>query len=103
MTINIKCIVIGAAFAASIFCSNAAESDSVSTAKKELSGYIPKIHGVMRTRFEQLTSDSKEGRFQIANARLNISGNVTDFASYFFQVDFCDKGVIKILDAFTTL
>ncbi|MDE6704201.1 MAG: OprO/OprP family phosphate-selective porin, partial [Muribaculaceae bacterium] len=100
---DIKCIVIGAAFAASIFCSNAAESDSVSTAKKDLSGYIPKIHGVMRTRFEQLTSDSKEGRFQIANARLNVSGNVTDFASYFFQVDFCDKGVIKILDAFTTL
>lgn len=95
--------MIGAVMTASIFCSYAIDTDTISYNKKKITEYLPKIHGVMRTRFEQLTTGSKEGRFQIANARLNVSGNVTDFASYFFQVDFCDKGVIKILDAFTTL
>lgn len=84
--------------AASIFCSVQAEDGNSKT-----SYYLPKIHGVMRSRFEQLTSDGGEGRFQVANARLNVSGNATDFASYYFQIDFCDKGVMKILDAFATL
>lgn len=103
MTIDFKQFMTGAVFAASIFCAHASETDSISSAKKDLTKYLPQVHGVMRTRFEQLTSDSKEGRFQIANARLNVSGSVTDFASYYFQIDFCDKGAIKILDAFTTL
>lgn len=98
MTINIKRFSIGAAMTASFFCCMAVENTETAQ-----TSYMPKIHGVMRSRFEQLTSGSKEGRFQIANARVNLSGNVTDFASYYFQVDFCDKGVIKILDAFTTL
>ncbi|MDE5554836.1 MAG: hypothetical protein K2J10_06600 [Muribaculaceae bacterium] len=98
MIINIKRFSIGAVMAASfLYCVGA---DGINSA---VTNYMPKVHGVMRSRFEQLTSGSKEGRFQVANARVNLSGNVTDFASYFFQVDFCDKGAIKILDAFTTL
>lgn len=106
MIIDIKRFLIGAAFAASFFYLNAADTadtDSLRVKQAGLSKYIPKVHGVMRGRFEQLTSGEKEGRFQVANARVNLSGDVTDFASYYFQVDFCDKGVIKILDAFATL
>lgn len=77
--------MIGAVMTASIFCSYAIDTDTISYNKKKITEYLPKIHGVMRTRFEQLTTGSKEGRFQIANARLNVSGNVTDFASYFFK------------------
>lgn len=79
----------------------AADADTVPTI--DYRKYIPNIHGVMRARFERETSGEKEGRFVVANARLNFSGNVTDFASYFFQVDFCDRGAIKILDAYATL
>lgn len=64
---------------------------------------MPHIHGVMRGRFDQMTSGDDEGRFQVANARVNLSGDVTDFASYYFQVDFCRKGKIQFLDAFITL
>ena len=81
MTINLKRIMVGAALTASIFCSYAIETDTLSYNKKKITKYLQKIHGGMRTRFEQLTTGSKEGRFQIANARLNISGNVTDLAS----------------------
>lgn len=98
MIIKNKRIYIGAVMAASFFCCMGAENSGASQ-----TSYLPKVHGVMRSRFEQLTTGSKEGRFQVANARVNLSGNVTDFASYYFQVDFCDKGAIKILDAFATL
>ncbi len=87
---------------ASFFSYDVAAENTVG-ATDSISFYMPKVHGVMRGRFEQLTSDSKEGRFQVANARVNLSGNVTTFASYYFQIDFCDKGTIKILDAFATL
>lgn len=85
-----------------IYC-QASDNDSISAKKTDLSKYIPQVHGVMRTRFEQLTNNSEDGRFQIANARLNVRGNVTDFASYYFQIDFCAKGAIRILDAYATL
>ena len=98
MTTDFKRLTMGAVMAASFFYCLGTEN-SVTIPSK----FLPKVHGVMRSRFEQLTSDSKEGRFQVANARVNLSGDVTDFASYYFQIDFCDKGVVKILDAFTTL
>lgn len=69
----------------------------------DLSKYMPQFHGVMRARFDQLVDRDGEGRFQVANARVNMRGNVTDFASYFMQVDFCSKGAVKILDAYLTL
>lgn len=81
----------------------AAESDTIKVKNSEAVDYAPKVHGIVRARFEQQTSGEGEGRFQVADARVNISGNVTDFASYYFQINFCDRGAIKILDAYTTL
>lgn len=64
---------------------------------------MPRVHGVVRGRFEQQTSEAKDGRFQVANARVSIAGDVAPCASYFVHVDFCDKGEIKILDAYASL
>lgn len=101
MTIDIRKILFGAAVAASSFLCDAAEADSLKT--KTQTNYMPQIHGVMRSRFEQLTTGSKEGRFMVANARVNLRGEVAPFASYYFQVDFCNKGCVKIMDAYATL
>lgn len=61
--------------------------------------YIPEIHGVVRGRFEASTTESDHYRFQVRNARVNIGGKIASFADYYAQVDFCDRGSIKILDA----
>lgn len=60
----------------------------------------PKVHGVMRTRWEGEFGEEEFGqRFQVRNARVNIGGNVLPPLSYFIQVDFCDRGKILFLDA----
>lgn len=101
MTTDLIKFFVGATMIASTLYCDAEELKKDES--KSWSEYLPKVHGVMRSRFEQLTDDGGEGRFQVANARVNLRGNVTDFASYFFQVDFCNNGVVKILDAYTTL
>ncbi len=64
--------------------------------------YIPQIHGVVRGRFEYSTQHG-EGRFQIRNARVNIGGNISKAIDYFIQSDLCDRGKMKILDAWGRL
>ena len=88
---------------ASALCCSATENVSNKEVSKTLTDYLPQIHGVMRSRFEQLTDDGGEGRFQVANARVNLRGNITDFASYYVHVDFCNKGSVRMLDAYMTL
>ena len=65
----------------------------------EPSEYIPEIHGTFRGRYEFVTEDS-EGRFQVRNARVDISGRIAKPIGYFFQTDLCDRGKMKILDAY---
>ena len=65
--------------------------------------YIPEIHGVVRGRFEASTAQGDHYRFQVRNARLNISGKIASFADYYLQADFCDRGQIKMLDAWARL
>ena len=38
--------------------------------------YMPEIHGVFRGRFQASTTESDNYRFQVRNARLNISGKI---------------------------
>lgn len=64
--------------------------------------YRPNIHGTFRGRFEASTVES-DYRFQVRNARVKIDGKVAAFADYFFQVDLCDRGSIKILDAWARI
>jgi len=63
--------------------------------------YTPKIHGVLRTRWEGEWGNGVEfgQRFQVRNARLSVAGNILPSVNYFMQIDACDKGKMKILDA----
>ena len=64
--------------------------------------YRPAIHGALRARYEYSTPDHS-GRFQMRNARLMISGNIAPVVYYFVQADLCDRGSMKILDAYGRL
>lgn len=55
------------------------------------------VNGVVTSRFEYATLDN-ESRFQVRYARLSGGFNVSAFRG-FVQVDFCDRGKVKILDA----
>ncbi len=65
---------------------------------KEKSMYIPEFHGAIRGRWEMAT-ESGESRFQVRNARLWVDGKVAPFITYKINTDLCDRGTMKILDA----
>lgn len=64
--------------------------------------YTPKIHGTFRGRYE-LSTTKGEQRFQVRNTRVSISGNISKGIDYFAQADLCDRGKMKILDAWGRL
>ncbi|MCM1292620.1 MAG: porin [Bacteroides sp.] len=64
--------------------------------------YMPNIHGTVRARFEASTEESYN-RFQVRNARLSVDGKIAPFADYFIQADLCDRGKIKLMDAYARL
>lgn len=86
-------LLFALALAASLACA-ASQTDSIS--------YRPEIHGTVRGRFEASTEHS-DYRFQVRNARLSVDGKIAPIADYFVQMDFCDRGKIKILDAWARL
>lgn len=63
---------------------------------------IPQIHGAFRGRYEVSTLKGEQ-RFQVRNARVTLEGQVTKHINYFFQTDLCDRGKMKILDAYARL
>ncbi len=76
--------------AVSVFAGEAADTVKVN--------YRPNFHGTVRSRFEYAT-DGGEYRFQVRNARFSINGNICREISYFVNTDLCDRGKMKILDA----
>ena len=64
--------------------------------------YKPNFRGVIRSRLEVSTSDG-EYRFQVRNARLSMDGKLASWADYFVQTDLCDRGKMKILDAWARI
>ena len=63
--------------------------------------YMPKIHGVVRTRWEGEFIHGDFGqRFQVRNARVSVGGNILKSLSYFVQIDACDRGKFTFLDAY---
>lgn len=60
--------------------------------------YTPQINGTIRSRWEMETQEG-ESRFQVRNARLSLSGKIAPQISYFLNTDLCDRGKMKILDA----
>lgn len=63
----------------------------------------PKIHGVLRTRYEGEWNDAEEDgyrqRFQVRNARVSIEGQLIKPLDWYIRVDLCDRGKMKFLDA----
>ncbi len=74
-----------------------AQTDTASILKK----WLPNITGVIRAKYEQNTSNGK-GRFDVRNARFGMFGTITKYFSYKFEIDFCDEGQIKMLDAYAS-
>ena len=72
-------------------------SDSIAAAGARR--YIPQFHGTIRALYRQST-EGDGARFEIANARMSASGFVAPWLDYFMQVDLCERGKVKILDAF---
>lgn len=60
--------------------------------------YRPAIHGALRTRWE-MDLENDASRFQVRNARVTLDGKVAPSIDYFIQTDLCDRGTMKILDA----
>lgn len=63
------------------------------------SEYTPRINGTLRARLEATSADGGAYRFQVRNARFSLTGNIAPTISYFFNTDLCDRGKMKILDA----
>jgi len=64
--------------------------------------YKPEIHGTVRSRLEVSTSCG-EYRFQVRNARLSVNGKIASWADYYLNTDLCDRGKMKILDAWARI
>ena len=62
----------------------------------------PVLHGTLRGKYEYQTQEG-EGRFQVRTARVSVSGSVLPEVDYKAEIDLCDEGVIKMLDAYTRL
>lgn len=92
-------------FGATMICFMGAQTALAADAEKPESGsrsidyYIPEFHGVIRSRWE-MDLDADESRFQVRNARLSAAGKIAPCIDYLIQADFCDRGKVKILDAF---
>ena len=62
----------------------------------------PEIHGTVRGKYEFQTEEG-EGRFEVRNARLSVTGRVAKAVEYKAEIDLCDEGQIKMLDAYTRI
>lgn len=64
--------------------------------------YKPEVHGTLRGKYEYQTNEG-EGRFEVRTARVSISGKVIKQVAYKAEIDLCDEGSIKMLDAYTRI
>lgn len=60
------------------------------------------INGTIRGKYEYQTEE-QEGRFEVRTARVSVKGDLTDLVSYKAEIDLCDEGSIKMLDAYAQL
>lgn len=71
-------------------------------AQEKENNYLPEIHGTIRAKYEY-QPDMNAGRFEVRNARFSLSGKVIPWVAYKAEIDLCDEGNIKMLDAYTRL
>lgn len=69
---------------------------------QEKTDFTPKLHGTLRGKYEYQPQDG-EGRFEVRTARVSVSGDVTKEVEYKAEIDLCDEGEIKMLDAYARL
>ena len=60
------------------------------------------VHGTIRSKYE-LQTEEGEHRFEVRNARVSIDGVLSPIIYYKAEIDLCDEGKIKMLDAYTRL
>jgi len=78
------------------------KTSSLKTENEQKDGTLlgAEIHGTIRGKYEYQTEES-EGRFEVRNARVGITGRLSDYIEYKAEIDLCDEGKIKMLDAYT--
>ena len=91
-----KMFLMAALLVAQVATMDAQESNEGSFDK------TPKIGGTIRSKYEYQTEEG-EGRFEVRTARINVTGKVAPEVSYKAEIDLCDEGKIKMLDAYTRL
>ncbi|MDR0988457.1 MAG: OprO/OprP family phosphate-selective porin [Prevotellaceae bacterium] len=62
----------------------------------------PELHGTIRTKFEYQTGMNAT-RFEVRNARISLAGQLLPIVAYKAEIDLCDEGQIKMLDAYARL
>lgn len=92
----LKRLIIGAVAALSVLCASSSPTEGED--KEDKVNRVPEIHGVFRGRYEGAWPDYQQ-RFQVRNARVSLTGKILNELDYFFQVDLCDRGSMKFLDA----
>lgn len=60
------------------------------------------IQGTLRGKYEYQTEE-QEGRFEVRTARVSVTGDLTPLVSYKAEIDLCDEGSIKMLDAYARI
>lgn len=70
--------------------------------KLDTKDYVPEVHGTIRSKYEYQT-EMGAGRFQVRTARLSVTGNILPAVAYKAEIDLCDEGKIKMLDAYARL
>lgn len=86
----------------SAICVMAACSVQAASADSASVNYIPKLSGNLRMKYEYSTVDDVS-RFKVSNARLKLDGKVLPWVGYRLQVDLCNKGKIRLMDAYAKL
>lgn len=86
----------------SITLTLAALAVSMSGLAQEEKSSLPQVHGTLRGKYEYQTED-KKGRFEVRTARVSFDGKLSPIVEYKAEIDLCDEGSIKMLDAYTKI
>ena len=93
LTLTLACLACASSMAA---------QDADSKTKEEKKASPVNIHGTIRSKYEYQTQDNA-GRFEVRNARISVDGTLSPIILYKAEIDLCDAGKIKMLDAYTRL
>ena len=87
--------------ALALFCLLAGTSMAQTEEEKDKPSAV-NVHGTIRSKYEYQTEEA-EGRFEVRNARISVDGSLSSIIQYKAEIDLCDEGKIKMLDAYTRL